>query len=135
MKKTAKKPVAKQNFNSLTRKTLEAEGWQVELVEWRDRFGYLHDFMGFADFVICRAEPRRTVAVQVTSKENRSARIKKIIAEKRAYGWLRAGNGIWVMTWDCRKEQEVNSKGELVGRDIWLYDVLPITESAFVLAA
>lgn len=103
------KPV---NLNPHTRKRLIEQGYVPVLTEHYDmRTRRKHDLFGFCDFL--GLGERDVLAVQVTSKANMSARIKKIASDELAdivaavrkagirievWGFFKLANG----RWDCK---------------------------------
>lgn len=92
---------------------LRKEGWEVCIVEkWIpqarrrvDAFGF-GDILGYHVFNLKLAPYTTTALFQVTSGSNFSARIKKILEDSKAKGWLKAGNGICVHGWRKLKNKE-----------------------------
>ena len=61
--------------------------------------GKSFDLFGFADWIAVDPVKKQIIAIQETSISNKSARIKKILAEQRALAWVLAGGKIWVLCW------------------------------------
>lgn len=64
---------------------LEEQGWIVGEVE-RHVARISFDLFGFAD--ICAFNSSEVLLIQATSGPNTQARLKKVLSERRAYGWL-----------------------------------------------
>lgn len=111
----------KFNFNKRSKAYLATLGYVTEMVEHYNAFsGRKHDFCGFSDAICLNPDVTtdKIVCVQITSKNNLSARFKKITEpiikdEKtkeyklnpvpdKAKLWLKAGGGIWVLTFDAK---------------------------------
>lgn len=87
---------------------LEKQGWHVEIVEhWNPWAKVRKDLFGFAD-LLCLADGAWPLLVQVTSRSNVSARVKKIkespllpIVSRNfvvvVHGWGKLKRG-----WDCK---------------------------------
>lgn len=81
----------------------------------KNRVGTRNDLFGMFDILYLTGST--LVGLQVTSGANHAARVKKIMAEPRAAGWLRTGALIEVWSWqqkgprgkrkkwECRKEE------------------------------
>ena len=79
---------------------LLAEGWLPDVVERRVAGNVVHDLFGFIDILAIRGD--ETLAVQVTTASNVSARVKKI-ADSPMLGSVReAGWAIHVHGWKCK---------------------------------
>lgn len=107
----------------MTERLLIANGWLCDCTEsFNAHSGYSRDFLGFADFVAAHPFKHRVVAIQVTTSNNRGARFKKITASIEAFGWMRGGGEVWLITWKRAKE---------AGRLVWEPEKLPINEADF----
>ena len=95
-KRTAKAPV-----NQMTLDYCRTQGWLIGWTEYKVRYNITKDLFGFIDFVAIRPGTKGVLALQVTTFENRLARIKKICTETReaAESWVLAGNQIEVWGW------------------------------------
>lgn len=83
---------------------LRKEGWEVCVVEkWISQARRRIDAFGFGDLLGYLNDPATTSTItalfQVTSGSNFAARKKKILANEKAMGWLRCGNGICLHGW------------------------------------
>ena len=65
---------------------LEAEGLTVDICERRITSRIKKDLFGFADLIAFNHN--QTVLVQVTTASNLAARVKKILASRRARRWV-----------------------------------------------
>ncbi len=93
---------------------LKARGYEiVERVEhWNSWAQCRQDLFGFADLLCVDASPwnlgeqrGRFLLIQTTSRDNFSARKKKILSSQRARIWLKAGGRIEIHGWrkgDCK---------------------------------
>lgn len=86
-----------------TKEWLRAQGFVEGTVEQRipipgASFQPLRDFLNFADIIA--VDLLSTIAVQCTSTSNTGARVRKILAEPRAWIWAAmASREIWVVGW------------------------------------
>ena len=90
---------------SRTLKALRKRGWEADIVERRLTKFVTKDFFGFADILAVMDD--ETLAVQCTTVVNQSARVKKVLAERRTFKWMRAHNRVQVWGWAKR---DVNGK-------------------------
>lgn len=68
---------------------LRKAGWTCAVVEqWIPTIKIRRDLFGFADVLAIHPRVPDTMAIQVTSSSNLSARLKKIMAEPRVFFWL-----------------------------------------------
>lgn len=68
---------------------LRKAGWTCAVVEhWIPTIKIRRDLFGFADVLAIHPQVPDTLAIQVTSSSNLAARLKKILAEPRAFVWL-----------------------------------------------
>ena len=107
---------AKNTLYAKTKNYLRSLGYSlVEKTETWNSFAYKHnDLFGFIDFLAVSPE-HGTLALQVTSFSNRSARKKKILEHKEVVEvLLQAGWRVAVLSWRKR------------GRS-WIPDLLEIT--------
>ena len=99
-------------------KFLRDSGWTVAIVEkWNQWAKIRQDLFGFADLVSIKAG-EGIVAVQVTTKSNMSARVKKILSEPRALVWVQAGGKIEVHGWAKQGERGKRKKWELTKTEV-----------------
>jgi len=75
---------------TLSIRKLEADGWRVDVVERKVTRIVTHDLFGIIDLIAIKGA--ETLAVQVTSRSNISARVRKItdseaLADVRDAGW------------------------------------------------
>ena len=90
---------------------LRKEGWTLAIVEkWLAAIQIRQDMFGFAD-VVAIGESLGIMAVQVCADSGRAAHRTKILAEKRALTWLRAGGRILLISW--------GKHGPRGGRKVW----------------
>lgn len=79
---------------------LEAGGYVVQNVEvylpWARR---KRDFCNFADLLAFKAGEPGVLAIQTTSRDNISSRVRKCLANPHARTWLAAGNRLQVWGW------------------------------------
>ena len=100
----------------LTLKNLKKAGFGTWIAEWYDaRLGIKHDLFTFADIVAYHPDGARRGIwfVQVTSRSNHSARVKKILASEHARGLLEAGARIAVISWSKKDERWVDYTEEI----------------------
>tara|TARA_Y100000004_G_C8704547_1_gene323167 strand:- start:128 stop:550 length:423 start_codon:yes stop_codon:yes gene_type:complete len=97
----AKKKRRKAPVNQMTLDWCRSRDWMIGRTEYKIRFNVTKDLFGFIDFVAVRPEVVGVLAIQVTTFENRLARVKKILNETNveALNWLRSGNQIEVWGW------------------------------------
>jgi hypothetical protein len=99
--KKAIKATRKPDLEARTVKLFRESGWITHRVSTFDaRTGRAKDFLGFADVMAIASDV--TVLIQVTSRSNRSSRLKKILASENAYTWLKdcATRRIWLVLWE-----------------------------------
>lgn len=102
-----------------TLKLLRNKGMTCQVVERWNQFAKVRqDLFGFIDIVAMATSGVATsglepgiIGVQCTSGEggNRAARRAKIIAEPKAFTWLKAGGEIWLITWAKRGKGKVKT--------------------------
>lgn len=100
----------------LTIKNLKKAGFGTWIAEWYDvRNVVKHDLFTFADIVAYHAEGARRGIwfIQVTSRSNHSARVKKILASEHARGLLEAGARIAVISWRKKDERWIDYTEEI----------------------
>jgi hypothetical protein len=80
------------------------QGYVVVRVEYWNPFARVRkDFGGFADLIVFSARALPAIwAVQVTTRPNILARLKKIKQNAAAREWVRAGLGLVIQGWDSR---------------------------------
>lgn len=124
----------KSNFNKRTKAYMASLGYVTEMVEHYNAFsGRKNDFCGFADAICLNPDVKKDkiLCVQITSKNNLSARFKKITepvvkddktkeyklnpVPDKAKLWLKSGGGIWILTFDSK-----TASGKL--REVFLGD-------------
>lgn len=100
----AKKRKAPAKLNGPTRDECKRRGWDCELVEHYDsRTMRKHDLLGFVDFLAFG--DGETIALQVTSKANMAARIKKIESDDLAKQVAKARRSGWrILVWGFYKQ-------------------------------
>lgn len=98
----AKKTVnqrAEATYKEHTKDHYEALGYHVVTVDyWDDRMKLKHDFLGIADLIAMKAGSP-PLLIQMTSKTNMAARVRKIQDSKLASLWLLTGCPIEVIGW------------------------------------
>lgn len=91
-------------MSSITTRTIkecESRGWAACIVERYNSYSrHSNDAFGFGDILAIDDDPG-ALLIQLTTKHNMRARIKKILGECRdeARRWLEAGNRIEVWGW------------------------------------
>lgn len=102
-----------QSPYSKAKQALEKQGYTVGKCEHWNAFAKIRvDLFGCIDLICLRAGSP-LIAVQVTSKSNVSARMKK--AQKMAHAWVSTGNRFQVIGYESRKDvriMEMNGAGE-----------------------
>ena len=94
------------SFNTKTIKHLESLGYVSQVCEtWNYYAKKKKDLFGFVDLIALNPELKRVLGVQLTSRSNVSARVKKILKERanEAKIWLRSGNYIVIFGWNDSK--------------------------------
>jgi len=97
-----KAPKAKRaDHNQRTETFYRAQGYtRVLRVDWFDtRTSRSHDFLGFADMIALK-EGHPPLLIQLTSKSNLSARVKKCRENVMAQAWLSSGCLIECIGWE-----------------------------------
>ncbi len=101
---------------------LRSAGYMCAIVEHWNSFAHIRvDLFGFGDILAVNPDTQETVIVQTTSGTNFSARKVKIMENRNAPIWLRAGNKIVIHGWrklkprgqrrphwECRIEEIIN---------------------------
>ncbi len=117
---------------SMTKQLLEGVGWEVAIVEkYNALIKRRFDLFEFAD-LLCIAyphDPGGFVAVQATSRDHHSKRRDKILANKKALRWLKAGGHIWLITWS--KKTKLLKSGKRAKAKVWAPRTEIITEDMF----
>ena len=86
-----------------TLKHLRELGYLACVVErWIPGACVRKDCFGFADVLAIRSEEQGVLAVQATTDDNMSARLKKARARPELAVWLKAGNRFVVWGWKKR---------------------------------
>jgi hypothetical protein len=109
-----------------TLKLLRAEGLIVDTVErWNPFSRTKRDLFGFADLVGLDVAGGSLWAVQCTSADNMSARVKKIQGACRAaaIAWLQCGGKILVVAWSKRGPRGGRKRWVPSRREITLADL------------
>ena len=88
--------MAKQSPSAAATKYYRDLGWEVDTVERRLVKFVTKDCFGFGDLLIYNVALKQTALVQVTDGSHGANRKNKILAEKRAVGWLACGNKIFL---------------------------------------
>lgn len=79
---------------------LRKRGYIPEIVErWNPWSKTRHDLFGFIDVLAIHPEEHHMIAVQATSKTNRSARRAKILEHVNTRMWLQAGGTLELWCW------------------------------------
>lgn len=78
------------------KKFYREQGWEIEDVERRITKIVTKDAFGFGDLLMYHTGLKQTALVQVTDGSHGANRKNKILAEKRAAGWLACGNKIFL---------------------------------------
>lgn len=91
----------KEDLNKRTRLLLQSIGWTVATTQWFNAYtGKSNDLFSFADLLAFIPPSPDVVLIQVTSKHNRSARLKKILSNRNAFDWSRSKHHlIWLSLW------------------------------------
>ena len=101
---------------------LKKRGYHAQVVERFNSFIKIRvDLFGCIDIVAVKGNENGVFAIQATSTDNTSKRIKKSIAIPALRAWLLAGNRFSVWGWAKRGE-----KGK---RKLWELKEIPITLS------
>lgn len=102
---TKKKKTAGASPTARSLKKLRSEGYTAQVVEhWNPWARIRQDLFNFIDIVAVHGTQYDIVAVQTTSRENMSARIKKIMSLDAAKDWSQNGC-IHVHGWDKYKNR------------------------------
>lgn len=98
------------NTNAQTVNFLKKLGIDAETVErWLPYGRVTKDFLSFADII--GFNQFSSIAIQATTKINRTTRIKKIKANHYAPKWLQSPfRKIWIITWSKRKRLDCNGR-------------------------
>jgi len=100
---------------------LRDKGYEVDVVErwisFGGKGGIRKDFGGFADLIAYNAD--HTLAIQVTTKENVNARIKKVKGMETLDKWLSAHHRHFIVHGWAKR-------GERGKRKTWELDIHPI---------
>ena len=84
-------------------KKLKKEGYTCAIVEhWNPHAGIRQDLFGFID--VLSVKENEVLAVQVTSKKNVTARVKKILQHKNFLPVKQSGIKILIQGWSKEKE-------------------------------
>lgn len=96
-------------------------GWIVATTQHYNAYANKsYDLFGFVDLLMFIPPAPDIVFVQVTSKDNRSSHLKKILSNSIAYQWLLcAHHHIWLSSWYQNKERS------------WQNDICIITPKDF----
>lgn len=107
------------DLTKLSIRLLREHGFEADLVERRNQY-VSHDLFGCLDLFAMRKSDRRVMGIQVTSRSNRSSRIKKILQTEeiadRMVTWLFCGLELEVWCWD--KSEACHR----LGRDVFTLD-------------
>ena len=113
-----------------TLRLLRQRGWSAEVVERHIPHTFItRDLWGFADVLAMRALDTAdgfapdimcgVLAVQTTTGDNASKRLKKMLAEPRLRTWLQAGGKVELHSWAMR--------GAAGRRKLWTCAVREVT--------
>lgn len=109
----------KASPEKLAIRLLKDHGFCVDIVERRNRY-VSHDLFGCLDLFAMRKKDRRVMGIQVTSRSNRSSRIKKIMHTEHIADtmlvWLSCGLELEVWCWDKYEGRH------RLGRDVFSLD-------------
>ena len=91
----------KSSTSKLTIDELEANGWMAAKVEFYNAYiKRMNDLFGVIDVLAVHPVTKEVIGIQATSRENTSARIKKIQESPKAKKWLQSGCRLEVWGWD-----------------------------------
>lgn len=100
-----------QLYHDFSKRELNAAGWKVVAEEYYNAFSKrMHDVLGFADLLLMHPQEKAFLCVQITTKEKRNARLRKIRESSGALDFLRTGGKIWLMLWESQTVLETREE-------------------------
>ncbi len=96
-----------------TLKLFRQNGWECEIVEKRVPGKFItKDCFGFGDILAYHAGKKQTALIQCTDHTHGASHRDKILAEKKAVGWLACRNKIFLALFYRRKVKTTSKKAK-----------------------